>query len=195
MSDRSTASDDLRALTWGWWIAILTGAIGVVAGVVVLAKPSDSLATLAVVFGIFVLLDGIMELVGAVVGGSPNRGMLAVVGVISVIAGILLIRHPLGGVRAVALIVGIWLVAAGVVAFIGAFDAERRLLRILASLVLIVAGVAIVSSPNIGYATLALIAGLGFICYGVGMLAYGWALHAVRHEGMALTDRGARPAM
>ncbi|HEY2007183.1 MAG TPA: DUF308 domain-containing protein [Solirubrobacteraceae bacterium] len=195
MSDRSTASDDLRALTWGWWIAILTGAIGVVAGVVVLAKPSDSLATLAVVFGIFVLLDGIMELVGAVVGGSPNRGMLAVVGVISVIAGILLIRHPLGGVRAVALIVGIWLVAAGVVNFIGAFDAERRLLRILASLVLIVAGVAIVSSPNIGYATLALIAGLGFIFYGIGMLAYGWALHAVRHEGMAFTDRGARPAM
>jgi uncharacterized membrane protein HdeD (DUF308 family) len=182
-------------LTWGWWIAILTGAIGVVAGVVVLAKPSDSLATLAVVFGIFVLLDGIMELVGAVVGGSPNRGMLAVVGVISVIAGILLIRHPLGGVRAVALIVGIWLVAAGVVNFIGAFDAERRLLRILASLVLIVAGVAIVSSPNIGYATLALIAGLGFIFYGIGMLAYGWALHAVRHEGMAFTDRGARPAM
>jgi uncharacterized membrane protein HdeD (DUF308 family) len=195
VSDRSTASDDLRALTWGWWIAILTGAISVVAGVVVLAKPSNSLATLAVVFGIFVLLDGIMELVGAVVGGSPNRGMLAVVGVISVIAGILLIRHPLGGVRAVALIVGIWLVAAGVVSFIGAFDAERRLLRILAALVLIVAGVAIVSSPHIGYATLALIAGLGFIVYGVGMMAYGWALHTVRHAGTAFTDRGARPAM
>ena len=196
MSDRSVASEDLRALTWGWWVAILTGVISVAAGVVVLAKPSNSLATLAVVFGIFVLLDGIMELIGAVVGGSPNRGMLAVVGVISVIAGILLIRHPLGGVRAVALIVGIWLVAAGVVNFIGAFDAEgRRVLRIVAALVLIVAGIAIVSSPHIGYATLALIAGLGFILYGLGMMAYGWALRTVRHEGMAFTDRSARPAM
>jgi uncharacterized membrane protein HdeD (DUF308 family) len=189
-------SDDVRALTWGWWVAILTGAISVVAGIVVLAKPSNSLATLAVVFGIFVLLDGIMELVGAAVGGSTNRGMLAVVGVISVIAGVLLIRHPLGGVRAVALVVGIWLVAAGVVRFIGAFDAEgHRVLRIVAALVLMVAGIAIVSSPHIGYATLALIAGLGFIAYGVGMMAYGWALHTVRHEGMRLTDRGARPAM
>jgi uncharacterized membrane protein HdeD (DUF308 family) len=187
--------DDVRALTWGWWVAILTGAISVVAGVVVLAKPSNSLATLAVVFGIFVLVDGIMDLVGAVVRGSRNGGMLAVVGVISVIAGVLLIRHPLGGVRAVALIIGIWLVAAGVVRFIAAFETEeRRVLRIVAALVLVVAGIAIVSSPHIGYATLALIAGLGFIVYGVGMMAYGWALHAVRHAGLSLTDRGARPA-
>ncbi len=189
-------SSELRELTWGWWVAILTGAISVAAGIIVLAKPSNSLATLAVVFGIFVLLDGIMELIGAVSGGSANRGMLAVVGVISVIAGILLIRHPLGGVRAVALIIGIWLVAAGVVRFIAAFDGEgRRVLRIVSALVLMVAGVAVVSSPHIGYATLALITGLGFIVYGLGMMAYGWALHAVRHEGLSLADRGARPAM
>jgi uncharacterized membrane protein HdeD (DUF308 family) len=130
-----------------------------------------------------------------VVGGSRNGGMLAVVGVISVIAGVLLIRHPLGGVRAVALIIGIWLVAAGVVRFIAAFETEeRRVLRIVAALVLVVAGIAIVSSPHIGYATLALIAGLGFIVYGVGMMAYGWALHTVRHAGLSLPDRGARPA-
>jgi hypothetical protein len=39
----------------------------------------------------------------------------------------------------------------------------------------------IVSSPHIGYATLALIVGLGFIAYGVAMVVVGWGLRAVGH--------------
>jgi uncharacterized membrane protein HdeD (DUF308 family) len=180
-------SDELRELTWGWWLAVLLGALSLVAGIVVVDKPSNSLATLTVVFGIFVLADGIVELAGALIGGASNRGLLAVVGVLSVIAGVLLIRHPLGGVRAVALVLGIWLVAAGVVRFIAAFDGEGHLVwRIVMALVLVIAGTAIVSSPHIGYATLALIAGIGFICYGLTLMVYGWALHAVRRADPAV---------
>ena len=192
MSDESLTSGAQRELNWGWWMAVLMGVVSVVAGIVVLAKPSNSLATLAVVFGIFVLVDGIVELVASLSGGTPNRGPLAVVGVLSVIAGVLLIRHPLGGVRAVALVLGIWLIAAGVVRFIAAFDAAGNLVwRIAVALVLVIVGVVIVASPHIGYASLALIAGLGFICYGVGMIMVGWVLRAVRHVGLPLTDENA----
>jgi uncharacterized membrane protein HdeD (DUF308 family) len=101
--------------------------------------------------------------------------------VISVIAGVLLIRHPLGGVRAVALLIGLWLIAAGVVRFIAAFEApEHRLWRIGVALVLGIFGVIIVASPDIGYATLAVITGIGFICYGLGMAAVGWAMWSAR---------------
>jgi len=164
------------------------GVLSVVAGIIVLAKPSNSLATLAVVFGIFALVDGIFELAGALVGASPNRGLLAVVGVLSVIAGILLIRHPLGGVRAVALILGIWLVADGVVRFVAAFGEDHPLWRIVVAVVLVAAGIVIVASPHIGYATLALIAGIGFIFYGVGLMLAGWALHVIRRTGVPLAD-------
>jgi uncharacterized membrane protein HdeD (DUF308 family) len=192
VSDGSFTSSELRELTWGWWLAMLMGVVSVVAGIIVLAKPSNSLATLAVIFGIFVLIDGIVELVASLSGGTPNRGLLAVIGVLSVIAGVLLIRHPLGGVRAVALVLGIWLIAAGVVRFIAAFDAAGNLVwRIAVALVLVIVGIVIVASPHIGYATLALITGLGFICYGVGMMVFGWALHAVRHADLSLTDDNA----
>jgi uncharacterized membrane protein HdeD (DUF308 family) len=182
------ASAELRELTWGWWLAVLMGVLSVAAGIIVLAKPSNSLATLAVVFGIFVLVDGLFELAGALVGAVPNRGFLAVVGVLSVIAGILLVRHPLGGVRAVALILGIWLVADGVVRFIAASGEDHPMWRILVALVLVAAGIAIVASPRIGYATLALIAGIGFICYGVVLMLSGWALRVIRHTGVPLAD-------
>jgi uncharacterized membrane protein HdeD (DUF308 family) len=174
---------ELRLLTTGWWLALVIGALSLVAGVIVILKPSDSLNTLAVITGIFILLDGIVELIAAVTSETQNRGLLAVIGTLSVIAGVLLIRHPLGGVKAVALLLGIWLIAAGVVRFVAAFAAPgHRLWRICVALVLAIFGVVIVSSPHIGYATLALITGVCFICYGLGMLAVGWAMHTIRHE-------------
>jgi uncharacterized membrane protein HdeD (DUF308 family) len=189
MPETSLKSDELREVTWGWWLALLIGVVSVVAGVIVIAKPSNSLATLAVIFGIFILVDGIVELVAVLSAQTQNRGLLAVIGVISVIAGVLLIRHPLGGVRAVALLIGIWLIAAGLVRFVAAFEApEHRLWRIGVSLVLTIFGVIIVASPHIGYATLALITGIGFICYGIGMMALGWAMHVLRREGPPPTN-------
>jgi uncharacterized membrane protein HdeD (DUF308 family) len=181
LSSTSLGASELRALTWGWWLALLIGVLAIVAGIIVILKPSNSLSTLAVVFGIFILIDGIFEIVGAIAGDSESRGLLAVIGALSVIAGVLLIRHPLGGVRAVALLLGIWLIAAGVVRLIGAFAYPGdRVWRIIVALVLGIFGIVIVSEPHIGYATLAVIAGICFILYGIGMLAVGWAMHALR---------------
>ena len=44
---------DVRQVTWGWWLLVLVGALSVVAGVTVLFQPGDSLATLAVIIGIY----------------------------------------------------------------------------------------------------------------------------------------------
>jgi uncharacterized membrane protein HdeD (DUF308 family) len=193
LSGTSFGSREIRALTWGWWLALLIGALSIVAGVIVILKPSNSLSTLAVILGIFILIDGIFEIVGAILGDTESRGLLAVIGTLSVIAGVLLIRHPLGGVRAVALLLGIWLIAAGVVRLISAFAFPGdRIWRIIVALVLGIFGIVIVSAPHIGYATLAVIAGICFICYGIGMLAVGWAMHAIRQEGAAIEpDAGA----
>ncbi len=185
MTTGPLTSRELSALTRAAWLAALMGGISVVAGVIVLAEPSNSLATLAVIFGIFILVDGIVELASALHSDTRNRGLLAVIGVLSVIAGVLLIRHPLGGVRAVALVLGIWLMAAGLVRLIAAFDAGYRVVwRSVAALVLLIVGIVIVASPHIGYATLAVITGIGFIGYGVGLMVSGWALHFIRKEGL-----------
>jgi uncharacterized membrane protein HdeD (DUF308 family) len=183
MSDSSLGSDGLHQLTSDWWVALVVGAISLAAGVIVLAKPSNSLATLAVVAGVFVLLDGIFALANALSRRTESRGLVAILGVLSVVVGTILIRHPIRGVTAIALLVGIWLIAAGVVRLVAAFEVdEHRLRRVGVALVLGIAGVVIVASPHIGYATLALIAGLGFIGYGAGMLLLGWAMHTVHTE-------------
>lgn len=182
----AVADDDVRVATGGWWLFLLVGVLSIAAGVIVLFKPSDSLATLAVIAGIFLLVDGILELTASLMHGTRNRGSLALLGVLTAIVGVLLIRHPIGGIAFVALLIGIWLIAVGVVRIIAAFEVdENRGWNIFAGAVELLAGIVIVSDPNIGFATLALLVGLGFILNGMGMLAVGWSLHTLRRAAQA----------
>jgi uncharacterized membrane protein HdeD (DUF308 family) len=162
----------------GWWLLLLIGLLSVVAGVIILFKPSESLATLAVIAGIFLLLDGIFELADSFLRGTANRGMVALIGVLSAIVGVLLIRHPIGGITAVALLIGIWLIAVGVIRFAAAFgEDEHRGWHAFAGILELIAGIVIVANPGIGYTTLAILVGIGFILNGIGMAALGWGLH------------------
>jgi uncharacterized membrane protein HdeD (DUF308 family) len=173
---------ELREWTSAWWLVLLVGVLSIAAGVIVLFKPADSLATLAVIMGIFILADGIVELAVSLSRATPNRGMVALVGALSAIVGILLIRHPIAGVAAVALLIGIWLAAVGVVRFVAAFgEPEHRVWNIVVAVVEVIAGVVIVASPDIGFATLAVLVGIGFILKGLAMCVLGWSMRAVRH--------------
>jgi uncharacterized membrane protein HdeD (DUF308 family) len=177
------SSGDVRRATAGWWLVSLVGLLSIAAGVIILFKPGDSLKTLAIIAGIFLVMDAIVELFASLTGAAQSRGLVALLGVLSLLVGILLIRHPVQGVTAVALLIGLWLVTVGVVRLVAAFEvAEHRGWYMLAAAIEIVAGVVIVSSPNIGLATLALLAGIAFIFNGMGVFALGWAMHEARHD-------------
>jgi uncharacterized membrane protein HdeD (DUF308 family) len=154
--------------------------LSVVAGVIILFRPSESLPTLAVIAGIFLLLDGILELADSLLHSARNRGLVALLGVLSAIVGVLLIRHPAESVTAVALLIGIWLIAAGVIRYVAAFEADTYDgWHALAGFIELIAGIVIVVVPNIGFATLALLVGIAFILNGIGMLALARALHTL----------------
>ena len=181
--DLDPVYEDVRRLTRLWWLVVALGVLSLVAGVIVIVKPSNSLKTLAVVVGIFVLLDGIAEFVLAFDRRTANRGLVALLALLDVVIGILLIRHPVGGVKAIALLLAIWLIAAGVVRLIIAFDTHGdRLGRFVVAGIEIVFGIVIVANPNIGFATLAVLVGIAFIVNGLGIIAVGILLRAVRNQ-------------
>jgi uncharacterized membrane protein HdeD (DUF308 family) len=174
---------EVKAATWGWWLVFLAGLLSLVAGVIVLFKPGSSLPTLAVIVGIFMLVDGIFELASSFSRATVNRGMAALCGLITAIVGVLLIRHPIGGVAAVALLIGIWLIAVGVIRFATAFEEpDHRGWHAFAGVLELIAGIVIVANPNIGYATLAILVGIGFILNGIGLTALGWGMRDVRRD-------------
>jgi uncharacterized membrane protein HdeD (DUF308 family) len=182
MSARSLTDEEIHEARSTSWLFLALGLISIAAGVIILAKPSDSLTTLAVIAGIFVLIDGLFDLGVSLSRSTQNRGLAAIMGVLSVVVGVLLIRHPVGGVLAIALLIGIWLIAVGVVRLVGAFEREHRAWNIIVALIEIAAGIVIVASPPIAFTTLALLVGISFIASGVATCALGWTMHALSHD-------------
>jgi uncharacterized membrane protein HdeD (DUF308 family) len=187
--DDAFTPEQEQALARTWWIAVVLGVLSIIAGGIVLARPDHSLRALAVIIGVFILVDGLVELYWAIVHRAESPATAALLGILNVVVGVLLIRHPIGGVQAVALFIGIWLMAVGVARAVVAFDAPgSRLGRLLIAGVEILAGVVIVSSPDIGYATLTLLVGFSFIANGIAMIVAGLLLRMLkpRRPGVSL---------
>jgi uncharacterized membrane protein HdeD (DUF308 family) len=188
-------ADAVAALSTLWWLTLGIGLLSMIVGVIVLIKPGNSLATIAVIVGIFILVDGLLALLASLRHATESRGLAALVGVLSIVVGVLLIRHPIQGVVAVALLVGIWLLVMGVVRLVQSFDAaEHRLWRMLVAAIEIVAGIVIVSSPDIGVATLALLVGISLIVNGAALTTLGAALHSARDALTPHAPHRAAPA-
>jgi uncharacterized membrane protein HdeD (DUF308 family) len=191
----ATGGFDPREAAGAWWMFALGGLIGIAAGVIVLVEPSISLATLAVIAGIFLLVDGIIELVWSLVNSVENRALTAIFGVVSAVVGVILIRHPTGSVAVIALLLGLWLLIAGLLRLITALAVPPRSFgSALLGLVELVAGVVIVSSPNIGVTTLAILIGISWIVRGLMMVVVAWTLRGLRRRSDDKDLTGVAPA-
>ncbi|MDH4309615.1 MAG: DUF308 domain-containing protein [Acidimicrobiia bacterium] len=90
------------------------GILGLLAGVVTLARPMRSSVVLVVVIGAFWLVGGIVDLVASVFGRSvPGRAWRIVGAVVSVAAGAIALSWPGITVVALARVLGIWMVVFG----------------------------------------------------------------------------------
>lgn len=190
MEQSAMTRAEAREPGWGWWLYTLVGVLSVAAGIIILFEPGSSLAAIAVISGIFLVVNAIAEFVMAMSDRTRNRGMVALVGVLSLIIGIALIRHPFTGVAAVALLIGLWLVAVGAIRLVAAVEApERRTQRTVGAMAILIVGIVICASPGVGLTALAVLAGIAFILYGLGLVALGWTIHEIavpahgRHGG------------
>ncbi len=170
----------VEELRWARWVFVILGFLCMVAGVIVLADPKHSLATIAVVIGIFLVLDGAIEVLISLLSGAVGRALTVLLGVVSIVIGIILIRHPIASVTAVAIFVGLWLIVSGSVRLASVVDGTRGgAWRFLVAAVEIIAGIVIVASPGIGLTTLAVFVGIALILRGIAMSTLGWLIHGV----------------
>jgi len=87
----------------------IQAAISLIIGAILLFWPGATVKTLFVIFGIWVLLSGIMQIVESrqLHPDEPDRGLMTGIGVVAAIVGLVLILWPGTGVVAIA-----WVIAA-----------------------------------------------------------------------------------
>ena len=180
MMSNSERPSDATVLSW---FLIVVGVVTLGVGVFFVASPHETLKVFTVIGGILLLIDGLLAIIAALVGVSESRGLLAMVGVLSVIAGVVLIKKPFETLLVLVVILGIWLVVVGIARFVSAFSQrEGRGTNIFVAIVDVIAGIVILSWPKPSLATLAVIFGIVLIIRGALFVYAGWLAHKLGRD-------------
>ena len=170
-----------------WWIPLAAGLLTMLVGIIALVYPGPTLLAVGIIFGAYLVFWGGMYIVRGIAGedelSTSLRMIFVLLGLLTVLAGLVLLVRPGESVLTAALVLGFWWVLTGVMQLARGFAvAEDRVSNLLLGLLGIVVGVIILAQPEIGLITLVWIAGIGLLLQGALEVAAGWQLRRLHHE-------------
>ena len=176
----------IEALRRNWWVLVIRGVCGIVFGVIALAYPGLALATLVLLFGAWVLVDGVFRIVGATAGraSDPDWGFHLIVGILGVVVGFLTFRAP--GITALVLIIYIaaWALMVGAAEIAFAIKLRKEMkgewFLILMGLASIIFAVLLLWNPGPGALALLWLIGSYAIVLGILAIFFGFRLRSMR---------------
>jgi uncharacterized membrane protein HdeD (DUF308 family) len=157
--------------SWGW--VLFFGIVSVIVGIAVVAHPGTSLVFVAVFIGAWLFVAGIFRIVEAIADTQDTGGFrvaLALLGVLSILLGLFMMRNVGDSLATIAFLIGIFWVVGGIIEFLTAIThpgMEGRGWRIFMGLLGTLAGIIVLEDPQISLVTLAWLMGIWFIVYGV----------------------------
>jgi uncharacterized membrane protein HdeD (DUF308 family) len=100
-----------------WWLSLLLGLLGLVAGAIALVWPGITAIVLAILLGAWAMVTGIGEAIagGRLLRNERRGGLLLLAGLLSVVAGLLILIWPVPGAIVLALLIGAFAVLYGIV--------------------------------------------------------------------------------
>jgi len=176
---------------WGWVLAY--GILTVLAGVAVLAWPSETLLVIAVLFGVQLIISGIFRFVGALASDDLTGGtrvMLALLGVLSIIIGLWAVRHAVLTLVALIVFLGIFWVINGLIEIFAALshrDMPDRGWSVLMGVLSAIAGIIVLAYPGLTLVGLAVILGIWLLVFGILEIIAAFRLRKLADTGVART--------
>ena len=176
-----------------WKGKLVAGLLTIVLGVLVLAWPGPSILVASTLFGVYLLLSGMVELYLAFTlpRSAATRVMLFISGALSLVLAIMSFRHFGDGyaVLLLSLWIGIGFIFQGVTAVavgIGESDLPGRGSYVVVGIISVIAGLVVLVWPFESIAVLTLATGIWLIVIGIGQ-----AIQAIQTRKAAKTARHA----
>lgn len=115
--------------TRSWWVVLLRGIAGIAFAVLAFAWPGVTLATLVLLFGVYVLVDGIGCLYGAVSGWRhrEDRWLLLLEGIVGIWAGTVMLRTPVLTAVLLTMLIAVWALGTGVLRIVAAIRLRKEI--------------------------------------------------------------------
>jgi uncharacterized membrane protein HdeD (DUF308 family) len=171
--ERVTGESPLEQLARSAWLWLLgLGIAAIVVGVIVLVWPSQTLRVLGVLFGIYLLLTGVMEIMLAFAPGlrSAIRFFSVLTGTLSILLGLISFRGALESILLLALWIGFRWLFSGITRVLAAASEPHlpyRGWQIFGGILLAIGGVVVIVSPLNSVFALAVLSGIWLIIIGI----------------------------
>ena len=171
-----------------WWMTLLRGVISILFGIVVFTRPLISLVTLTLLFGAFVLFDGIVHVASAFGGRRENERwwVLLLTGLCGIAVGVLTFINPAITAFALLFYIAVWAIAVGLLEIVAAVrlrkEIEGEFWLILAGAVSIAFGVLLLTRPGAGALSVLWLIGGYAIASGVILIALAFRARTFVHR-------------
>jgi len=186
----------MEALARNWWALVLRGIAGVIFGVLTFMFPAMTLAVLIILFGAYAIVDGVFNLVAAIVGRTGQPWWhLVLEGIVSIAAGVIAFAWP--GLTALALlwVIAGWAIITGVLEIVAAIRLRKHIDNewwlALSGVASVVFGALLIIAPVAGALAVTLWIGAYAFVFGVLMIALGVRLRRHRQAGAQRMPRAA----
>jgi uncharacterized membrane protein HdeD (DUF308 family) len=172
-------------LARNWWAVLLRGIFALIFGVVAVLLPGVTIGSLVLLFGIYMLADGIFAIIAGVRAAARQErwGALVLEGVADLIAGAIALVWPLATVLAFVYLAAAWAVVSGALLLAATFrlqPAHGKWLMGLGAIVSIVWGVLLFAAPGIGAVVMTWWLGIYALLFGGALVALAFRLRG-RH--------------
>lgn len=178
-----------------WWMFLVTGLLSIIAGIIVFSKPAESYLTLSVMFGVLMLVSGIVELTVSITSNNyfMTRSYRIIGGILDLLIGLFLCVYPSVTLVILPVILGIWLMFHSFM-IIG-FGSDMDSMRVKGSgwtvalgVIMLILSLAIVMCPlTIGTASVVVLTGCAFIVFGIILIILSIRLRRI-HEHFRFHD-------
>jgi len=174
---------EVPALGRNWWLFLVAGIVSIAAGVLAIVYPDITLLALGIFAGVGLLFAGALEIADAISGAPESRALSAIVGVLSMVAGLICLRRPGESLLAIVIVLGIYLVVAGIVRFIRSLsELEGRTAQMGLAIIDAILGILILSLPGLSLVTLAVLFGISLLVRGAFMVVVALKLRGAGHS-------------
>ena len=194
-SDQTARTEAMCALlAQNWWAVALRGVFAILFGLIALFLPGAAMLSLALLFGVYLLVDGIFAIVSAVRAARRHErwGFLLAEGVLDLLMGAIALLFPVSAVLAFVIITAVWALLTGGLMLGAAFRLSRehgRWWLALGGIVSIVFGALLAIAPIIGAVVLTWWLGAYALMFGIALLVLAFRLRAHKDD----TPRAATP--
>jgi uncharacterized membrane protein HdeD (DUF308 family) len=166
---RKLTREAAQKVAGNWWRLLVNGLALIVAGVLIFSI-NWSIRSLATFIGVLFIVQGVTYALTTGIDARVRQTNV-VTGLLSIVAGIVIIAWPGPGVVALAIFLGAWLIAIGTLTISGAFAARRVLpdwwLLLITGLLEIPLGVLALANPGATLAALITVGGIWAVAIGV----------------------------